>query len=234
MTTLPNGLTTKTEVGKVALPTCSKTTSGASPRTVLDALEELARDGEARLLLLGRLAPAAHHPGELVAVDEALGAELLDERALLRGGDDAHAFGAGRPAQLGGEDAQAAGGAPDEHALAGLERRAVHQHAVGGEVGQPVGRRLLPREVRGLGQQLLGLDLGELRERAPARLVAPDLLRRRGQRIEAVDLGVLVGGLVAVHRRPRRRAVQRVTPGPTFHTTPEASEPPMWWSQSGW
>ena len=25
------------------------------------------------------------------------------------------------PAQLGGEDAQAAGGAPDEHALAGLE-----------------------------------------------------------------------------------------------------------------
>ena len=26
---------------------------------------------------------------------------------------------------------------------------------------------------------------------------------------------------------------QRVTPGPTFHTTPEASEPPMWWSSSG-
>ena len=52
--------------------------------------------------------------------------------------------------------------------------------------------------MRGLGQQLLGLDLGELRERAPARLVAPDLLRGRGQGVEAVDLGVLVGGLVAV------------------------------------
>src|SRR3954468_15859552 len=25
----------------------------------------------------------------------------------------------------------------------------------------------------------------------------------------------------------------RVTPAPTFHTTPEASDPPMWWSSSG-
>ena len=47
-------------------------------------------------------------------------------------------------------------------------------------------------------QQLLGLDLAELGERAPARLVAPDLLARGGERIEAVDLGILVGGLVAV------------------------------------
>src|SRR3954471_9073973 len=28
--------------------------------------------------------------------------------------------------------------------------------------------------------------------------------------------------------------LHRVTPGPTFHTTPDASEPPMWWSSSGW
>src|SRR3954454_3661638 len=27
---------------------------------------------------------------------------------------------------------------------------------------------------------------------------------------------------------------QRVTPGPTFQTTPDASEPPMWWSSAGW
>src|SRR3954469_8231105 len=27
---------------------------------------------------------------------------------------------------------------------------------------------------------------------------------------------------------------QRVTPAPTFHTIPEASDPPMWWSSSGW
>src|SRR4029077_4007701 len=35
--------------------------------------------------------------------------------------------------------------------------------------------------------------------RAPRGLVAPDLLRGRGHRVEAVHLGVLVGGLVAVH-----------------------------------
>ncbi len=27
---------------------------------------------------------------------------------------------------------------------------------------------------------------------------------------------------------------QRVTPSPTFHTIPDASEPPMWWPNSGW
>ena len=101
-------------------------------------------------------------------------------------------------AQLRGEHAKAAGGAPDEHLLAGLELGAVEQHPVGGEVREAVGGGLLPGQVRGLGQQLLGLDLGELGEGAPARLVAPDLLRGRGQRVEAVDLGVLVGGLVAV------------------------------------
>ena len=82
--------------------------------------------------------------------------------------------------------------------MAGLQLAAVDQHPVGGEVGQPVGGRLLPGEVLGLGQQLLGLDLAELGERPPGRLIAPDLLAGRGQRVKAVDLGVLVGGLVAV------------------------------------
>jgi hypothetical protein len=50
----------------------------------------------------------------------------------------------------------------------------------------------------GLVEQLLRLHLAELRERPPARLVAPDLLARGRERVEAVDLGVLVGGLVAV------------------------------------
>src|SRR5215211_3236608 len=27
---------------------------------------------------------------------------------------------------------------------------------------------------------------------------------------------------------------QRVTPAPTFQTTPEPADPPMWWSSSGW
>ena len=38
MTTLPNGLTVNTEVGKVARPTCSKAMSGASPRISLTRL----------------------------------------------------------------------------------------------------------------------------------------------------------------------------------------------------
>ena len=80
----------------------------------------------------------------------------------------------------------------------GLEPHAVDEHAVRGEVRQPVGGRLVPREVLRLGDELLGLDLRELRERAPARLVAPDPLRGRGERVEAVDLGILVGRLVAV------------------------------------
>ena len=125
-------------------------------------------------------------------------AERAAELALLRRGDDADRLGAGELAQLQREHAQAAGRAPHEHAVAGLQLHLVDQHAVGGEVRQPVGGRLLPREVLGLGQQLLGLHLAELRERAPGRLVAPDLLRRRGERVQAVDLDVLVGGLVAV------------------------------------
>src|SRR3954454_3662430 len=171
---------------------------GGAAEDLLDRLAEPARLLEARLLLFGRLAALAHHPAELAAVDEALGAELLDQLALLVGVDDAHALGARGPADLRREDAQAARGAPDQDLLAGLQVAARHEHAPGGEVHEAVGRGLLPGQLRRLGQQLLGLDLGELRERAPRRLVAPDALRRRGHRVQAVDLGVLVGGLVAV------------------------------------
>ena len=171
---------------------------GRAAEDLLDRLAEAPRLLEARRLLLGGLAAAAHHPGELGAVDVADGAELLDQLALLLAGDDADGVGAGQRAQLGGEHAEAAGGAPDQHPVAGLQLAAVDQHPVGGEVGQAVGGGLLPGEVLGLGQQLLGLDLAELGERAPGRLVAPDLLAGGGERIEAVDLGILVGGLVAV------------------------------------
>ena len=56
---------------------------GRRAEQLLDALRERARDLEALLLLLGRLAAAAHHPRELVAVDVVDGAELLDELALV-------------------------------------------------------------------------------------------------------------------------------------------------------
>ena len=142
------------------------------------------------------------------------------------------AVGAGRGAQLGGEHTEAAGGAPDQHLLAGLQFAAGDQHAVGGEVDEAVGGRLRPAQRLRLGQQLLGLHLRELGERAPGRLIAPDLLRGRRHRVEAVHLGILVGGLVAVHD-DLVAGFQRVTPAPTFHTIPEASEPPMWWPNCG-
>ena len=173
--------------------------SGASPRMSLTRLAKPARDLEALGLLFGRLAALAHHPRELVAVDVVLGAEALDQLALLGRGDDPHAARAGGLADLRGEHPEAARGAPDQDVVAGLQFAAGHQHPPGGEVHEPVGGGLLPAQRRGLVQQLLGLDLGELREGAPGRLVAPDHLRGSRHRVEAVDLGVLVGGLVAVH-----------------------------------
>src|SRR3712207_7048252 len=65
-------------------------------------------------------------------------------------------------------------------------------------IRRPPRSTLFPYTTLFRSQQLLGLDLAELGERAPRRLVAPDLLRRRSQRVQAVDLRVLVGGLVAV------------------------------------
>ena len=117
-----------------------------------------------------------------------------------------------------GEDAEAAGGAPDQHVVAGLQLALVHQHPVGGEVGEPVGGGVHPGEVLRLGQQLLRLDLGELGEGAPGRLVAPDPLATARP-----------SGRGRGPRRPRRRpgcsgsttsspGFQRVTPSPTFQT----------------
>src|SRR3954451_236476 len=161
-------------------------------------LAEAPRLLEARLLLLGRLVAAAHHPRELVAVDVVARAQRPHELALPGRAHHTERLRARQPAELVGEHAEAAPAAPDQHAVALLQLGLVDEHAIGGEVGQPVGGGLLPGQRLGLGQQLLGLDLAELRERAPGRLVAPDALRRRRERVEPVDLDVLVGGLVAV------------------------------------
>ena len=147
---------------------------------------------------VGEVLRRPHHLAELVAVDVVDRAELLDQLALLVGGDDADRVGAGRLAELHGEDAEAAGRAPDQDVVAGLQLALVDQHPVGGEVGEAVGGGVGPGEVLGAGEELLRLHLGELGEGAPGRLVAPDLLARRGERVEPVHLDVLVGGLVAV------------------------------------
>src|SRR4051812_43595174 len=171
---------------------------GRVAEDLLDALGERARDLEALLLLVGRLAALAHHPGELVAVDVVHRPQLLHQLALVGAGHDADRVGARHRAALGREHAEPAGAAPDQHALAGLELALADQHPVGGEVDEPVGGRLVPGQVLGAGEELLRLHLRELRERAPGGLVAPDHLARRGERIEAVDLLVLVRGHVAV------------------------------------
>src|SRR3954452_823430 len=171
---------------------------GLLAENLLHALRELARLTEACLLLVLRLAALAHHPRELVAVDVVDGSELLDQLTLLVARDDANAIDSGGLAELHGEHAEPARRAPDERGLAGLPAAARDEHAVGGEVAEAIRGGLLPAQVLPLGEQLLGLTPRELVERPPGRLVAPDLLRRRGERIEAVDLGILVRGLVAV------------------------------------
>ena len=103
--------------------------------------------------------------------------------------------------------------APDEDGLALGHLRAVraHQHAVARGVGQRVDRGLFPREVRGLGHELVGLHQRELAEAAVVGLVAPDALVGGEHRV-VVRARVLVVDVVAVHGdrvarlpRPHRR-----------------------------
>ena len=72
------------------------------------------------------------------------------------------------------------------------------QHAIGGGERQRVAGRLLPRQVLRLFHQLPRLHAAELRERTVRRLVAPDALRGREQRIAAIALLVVAVVLIAV------------------------------------
>ena len=72
------------------------------------------------------------------------------------------------------------------------------QHAVGGGERERVAARLLPRQMLGLRHQLPRLHAAELRERAVRRLVTPDSLRGRQQRIAAVAVLVVAVVLIAV------------------------------------
>ena len=77
-------------------------------------------------------------------------------------------------------------------------RRVAEQHAVRGRERQRVAGRLFPGEVLGLRHQLARLHAAELREGAVRRLVAPDALRGREQRVAAVALVVVAVVLIAV------------------------------------
>ena len=74
------------------------------------------------------------------------------------------------------EAAEAAGGAPDQHHVALLDRVRLpaHQHAVGGGGAEQEAARRLPRETLRLGDALVRLGAGELAVAAVVRLVAPD------------------------------------------------------------
>ena len=121
MTTLPNGLTTKTEVGNVALPTCSKTMSGASPRISLTRLPKSRETAKRAFSSSGVSPPRRIMPANSLRSMKPWAPSCSTSAPFCGRGDDADAVRAGGGAELRGEDAEAAGGAPDQHAVAGLQ-----------------------------------------------------------------------------------------------------------------
>ena len=110
------------------------------------------------------------------------------EGAPVGRGHDGDGPGTGERGQLDPQRPEPAGGAPHEHHVALLHgvRGPAVEHAVGRRAREGGRRGLLPREALGLRQALVRLHLGELRERAPARVVAPDAERRRETRVPAL------------------------------------------------
>src|SRR3981081_2954222 len=167
---------------------------------VPDRLAELARLLDPGVVLRrvhrGHRAPA----GEILAVDDALGAELHDIIALGLIRDDADRIRARRGRELHAEHPEPAARAPYQHVVAGLERvrRMAEQHAVGGRERQRVAGRFFPGEMLGLGHQLPRLHPAILREGAVGRLVAPDALRGREHRITPIAVLVVAVVLIAV------------------------------------
>src|SRR5262245_41649101 len=72
------------------------------------------------------------------------------------------------------------------------------QHPIGGCKGKRVGCRFFPGEMRRLGHQLARLHAAELSERSVWRLVSPDALGGREERIAAIALLVIAVVLIAV------------------------------------
>src|SRR6185369_9962123 len=94
---------------------------------------------------IGELAPAV----EIIAVDDALGAQRHDEIALALIRDDTDGVRAGGRNELDRHRAEAAGGAPDQHVMAGPQdmRAMAEEHAVGGGEGEGVAAALLPGQM---------------------------------------------------------------------------------------
>ena len=137
------------------------------------------------------------------AVDDVLAAHRLEQLHPLGARHHADGGAAAVEHELDAVGADAAGGAPHEHAVALLHLGGVaaDEHAVAGRGAQPVDRRLLPGEVLGLGHELVGLHDGQVGEAAEVRLEAPDALVGGEHRV-VVGRRVLVVEVVAVHDDP--------------------------------
>ena len=145
---------------------------------------------------LGHLAPAV----ELLAVDDAFGAELPHEIGLIVFGDDADGISPRRCAKLNCHGAEAPRRAPHEHVVARTQhvRTMTEQHAVGGRENERVTGALFPGQMLGALEKLTVLHAGELSERAVRRFIAPDSLRGREHRVAAVALFVVAVVLVTM------------------------------------
>ena len=132
---------------------------------------------------------------ELLAVDHAHRPQLQAELRLVLGGDHGHGAATHLPHDLDGHGTQSPGPAPDQYGVSLLDhvRGPAHEHPVGSGPDQRGRGRLLPRQVRCLGQALVRLDLRELGEGAPVRLVAPDPVRVREPRVAARGHEGIVG-----------------------------------------
>src|SRR4051812_13074006 len=125
-------------------------------------------------------------------VDDQLRPHPPADLGLVVAGDHAHRRRATVERELGGVAAEAPARPPDQHVVALLHAGPVSadQLAVGRGVHQPGTRRLLPREVGGLGHQLVRLDQRDLGQPAEVRLEPPDPLLGVEHRV-VVALGAL-------------------------------------------
>src|SRR5262249_2995111 len=141
-----------------------------------EAADLLAEPTPLALVLRVLVAPEAVALGG--AVDDVLAAHRLEELHALRARHHAHGGAAAVEDELDAVGADAAGGTPDEDAVALLHLRGVapDEHAVAGGGAQPVDGALLPGEVVRLGHELVGLDDAEVGQAAVVRLEAPDAL----------------------------------------------------------
>src|SRR5688500_11180579 len=139
---------------------------------------------------------------EGLAVNAANSAQVLAEIDLVVVGDDRDRAGPRIRRELNRHGAKAACTAPDEHdvAFANSMRLPAEEHAVGSRTYEGRCGRCFPGQMLGLGHALMGLDFGELSERPPGRLVAPDPEARAIHRVLAGEhFGRVYVPTAAVH-----------------------------------